>query len=63
LLQHIGTRKYLALKHDLGLMPEVYPGYVSREYNQAEPNQRLAFKTTLKQDLKVNFKFRFVSKD
>lgn len=59
-LQHIGTSKYLAIDHNTGVKPETRVGYVSREYNQVKPNQRLVFRMSLIDAKRLRFKLHFV---
>lgn len=60
ILQHIGSCRFLALEHDLNSLPVIQPGYVSREYNQAKPNQHLVFTVPLKENKKATFRFHYV---
>ncbi len=62
-LQHIGSRRFLAINHDTGTIPEILPGYISREYNQALPNQRLAFRLSLQDHKEIRFQFQYVENE
>jgi hypothetical protein len=60
LLQHIGSRRYLAIDHDTDTIANIKIGYVSREYNQARPNQHLVFALPLNERKNFTFRFHYV---
>ncbi len=56
-LQEIGSLRLITFQISEPITPEVLPGYVSHQYNRANPSQRLYFKLKVTRTKKLEFVF------